>query len=116
MKQAYVDSIMKKPITPAQAEKLKAKAPLAKIPEEVFEAFNELLVKHFSGAVTSIRQKDVIALIKKKMCLTNTDLIIENKWLDIEPFYKKQGWMVRYDKPGYCDQFYEPYFEFTCLK
>ena len=37
--------------------------------------------------------------------------VFKNKWLDVEEVYRKAGWKVEYDKPGYCED-YEAYFVF----
>lgn len=31
--------------------------------------------------------------------------IFDNGWLDIEPLYRKEGWIVEYDKPAYCENY-----------
>lgn len=33
------------------------------------------------------------------------DTLIKKHWLDIEPLYRKAGWKVVYDKPGYCESY-----------
>ena len=38
-------------------------------------------------------------------------LIFSNHWLDVEDIYRKQGWKVVYDSPGY-DESYDAYYEF----
>lgn len=32
-------------------------------------------------------------------------MIFEKGWLDIEPLYRKTGWIVKYDKPGYNENY-----------
>ena len=43
---------------------------------------------------------------------TSADKICEEGWLDVEDVYRKAGWEVIYDAPGYNESFYEPSFEF----
>ena len=97
-----------KPITPKEA---KAQKPNS-FPPEVIEAFNELIVQNLKGDYACIRQKEVLALIRKKMKKTSADKICEEGWLDVEDVYRKAGWEVIYDAPGYNESFYEPSFEF----
>ena len=33
------------------------------------------------------------------------DMIFENHWLDFEPIFRKAGWKVSYDKPGYGENY-----------
>ena len=98
---------MTEPITPKQA--------LAQvdttIPDGVFEAFNELIVKHLRNGVATFKQKDVAKLIAKKTGESQRD-IFDNGWLDVEESYRKMGWKVSYDKPG-LHETYEPTFEFS---
>ena len=35
----------------------------------------------------------------------NRQTIFKNSWLDIEPIYRRAGWLVKYDKPGYCENY-----------
>jgi hypothetical protein len=111
-----------KPITPAEAAKSRVRTRAARrtaIPDEVIEAFNELITEKLSGSTANVLQKDVVARILLKSC-SGSDLdekmwrqaIYDNGWLDVEPIFEKAGWTVRYDKPCYGGDNYEPYFEF----
>ena len=31
--------------------------------------------------------------------------LFDNNWLDIEPIYRRAGWVVEYDKPAYCEDY-----------
>jgi hypothetical protein len=91
-----------KPITPQEALELKQNVI---IPDVVFEAFNELIATEFDGSHASIRQDDVVNLILKKMSAAGIDdPQVNYRWLDIEPLYRKAGWQVEYDKPGYNEE------------
>ena len=97
-----------KPITPGEVCKAKKDS----LPDEVLEAFNELIAKHWDGSSATIRQKEVVALIKSKLDLKRHDQIYARGWLDVEDVYRKAGWTVTYDKPGYCES-YEATFRFS---
>jgi len=94
------------PITPSEAIEKKQQI----VPEFVFEAFNELIARNLSGGYATVKQDDVVALILKKMNSVSVTWegmgedrarIFDEHWLDIEPLYKKAGWVVKYDSPGY---------------
>src|ERR1700692_3611370 len=96
-----------KPITPDEVVPLKESL----IPDEVFEAFNELIAENFSGGSATIRQSDIVARATDKI-KAKGGLIFDYKWLDIEDIYRKAGWKVSYDKPGY-NESYPAIFEFS---
>lgn len=98
---------MSKPITPFEA-KLKR---TITIPNEVYDSFNELIVKELNGNTAVIKQKDIVSLIKEKTGHEENSIIFKNKWLDIEEEYIKSGWSVIYDRPGF-NESYEPTFTF----
>lgn len=81
----------------------------ASIPDKVIEAFNELIAKDFNGSSAKVRQGEVVRLIVKKG-INQADLY-SNNWLDVENLYRKNGWNVVYDKPGF-NESYEASFEF----
>jgi len=54
---------MSKPITPSEITKAKKEA----IPDEVFDAFNELIAKHWNGHSATIKQTEVANLIASKL-------------------------------------------------
>lgn len=88
-----------KPIKPSQAVSLKKST----IPDEVIDAFNELIAKNLSGNYSSFTQDQVVKLIVSKGIPSNE--IYENHWLDVEDIYRKEGWSVEYDKPGYNESY-----------
>jgi hypothetical protein len=100
-----------KPITPKEVVKEK----LLSIPDEVIEAFNELIAKNWDGYRAGMKQDDIVALIKQKMSLKKDDTIFERHWLDVEDIYRKVGWIVEYDKPAY-NESYDATFEFRKKK
>jgi hypothetical protein len=98
-----------KPITPAQAGYKKGKT----IPDAVFNAFNQLIQEKLgeAGAVT-IKQNEVMERILKLQPGLSRQEIFNKHWLDVEPFYRKAGWHVEYDKPGF-NESYDAYFVFS---
>ena len=101
-----------KPIRPSECAEQEG----SHIPEIVISVVNSFLKERYrnDGKIT-IKQDEIIARIQR----LNPDLdrreIFDNKWLDFETVYRKNGWEVNYDKPGYCET-YDAYFEFTPIK
>jgi len=86
-----------KPITPAEVEQLRAERV---IPQEVFEAFNELIAEAWDGKEAVVDQDKIVRRIAG-MLATTTEEVCLRHWLDVEPLYQAVGWDVAYDKPGY---------------
>jgi hypothetical protein len=81
------------------------------IPSEVFEVFNDLIKDHWDGSLAVVRQTKAVERIAKALDIS-TDEVFDRGYLDVEHAYRKAGWKVKYDKPGYCET-YEAYFRFT---
>jgi hypothetical protein len=84
-----------KPLSPKQVLKVKKK----RIPDFVYEAFNELLIEHFRSGAAIISQEEAILRIMHTFPgteITRTE-ILDNGWLDIESEYRENGWEVTYD-------------------
>ncbi len=97
---------MTKPITPAEVSEKKIEV----IPDEVFEAFNELIAENWNGSSSTVLNKEAVKLIKEKI-KNKANLVWKDCWLDIEPCYRKAGWKVEYDSPGF-NESYESTYEF----
>lgn len=95
------------PITPEQAIKNK----INHIPREVIEAFNKHITMNFDGKRATVVQKDVVATIKSLMKIDHIDF----SWLNVEKIYEQNGWIVKYDKPGY-NESYDAFFVFAAPK
>jgi hypothetical protein len=98
-----------KVFTPKDAKEHK----LASIPDFVYGAFNNLLVKNYDAYSTVILQDEVITEIIR-LCPSDditVQTIWENRWLNVEDEYRKNGWEVEYDKPG-LDEIYPARFIF----
>ncbi len=106
---------MSGPIKPSEVESVKTSS----IPEEVFEAFNELIASSFNGRESCVLQHVALDRIVHKFLISGKevtkDAIVANHWLDVEPSYRGAGWSVIYDKPGY-NETYEANFTFRKKK
>ena len=81
------------------------------IPQEVFDAFNELIAKNWDGHSATVLQKDVVDLIISKF--TSPVNPYAEHWLDIEDIYRNEGWIVEYDKPGWNEDYSGSSFKFS---
>lgn len=95
-----------KPITPDEI----LDARQAIIPDEVITVFNEMIVENWRDGYADVDQDDVVTRIAARMNVER-QVIFDKGWIDIEPIFRKAGWKVMYDKPGYCES-YDAYFEF----
>lgn len=99
-----------KPISPQEVNH--------EIPDCIIEAVNMLINKKWDGHSVTIYQDEILEIVSVENPEPdyNGDKlprkeIFDNHWLDIEPLYRKQGWDVEYDKPGY-NESYRAYFIF----
>lgn len=99
---------MKKPISPSEVMGLKATL----IPDEVIEAFNELIAKHASDGRSNFTKSEAISLILRKLPDCTSAQLHAERWLDVEDIYRSAGWEVKYDRPGYNED-YEARFVFS---
>lgn len=90
-----------KPITPQEIAEQKGKV----IPSEVFESFNELIVKRYCNGKAIMAQDEVVSLILAKRPNNTRSEIFNEGWLDVESVYEGAGWTVDYDKPGYNESY-----------
>lgn len=102
---------MSGPIKPSEVAAAKANA----IPNEVYEAFNELIAKNWDGHEAVVGQGEAASLALDKLNTGDREVtsaqLYANHWMDVEGAYRKMGWRVEYDKPGYCED-YEPTYTF----
>jgi len=87
------------PIKPSDVAAQKSKD----FPPAVIEAFNELIAREMSGRSVRILQENVVKLMVEKG-LKRED-IFSNGWLNVEAIYRKEGWVVEYDGPAYCETY-----------
>lgn len=96
------------PISPKEAMGLSED----NIPSEVIDVWNKMIIKKLSSyGQAVILQSEIEKALAKEMSV-KLSYIHEQKWLDIESLYRKSGWKVEYDKPGYNED-YAATFTFT---
>lgn len=105
---------MVKPISPSEIVGKKKTL----FPDEVIEAFNELIAKDFLNGESRVNQEDAVDLIMQKMMANGKEVtrnqIFKMSWLDIEDIYRQEGWVVEYNKPVYyAGEDFEPHWIFT---
>jgi hypothetical protein len=80
--------------------------PEVRFPDFVIEAFNNVIQRNYRNGWSKFVISEVAAEIRK---LSPTPLqdrtISKNGWFDIEPLYRKQGWKVEYDSPGFNESY-----------
>lgn len=96
------------PITPNKIMENKV------IPDEVIEAFNDLIAENHRGSQSFVTQDAVVGLIVSKMADAASargrvlefqpgearQRIFDSKWLDVGYLYGIAGWTVTYDTPS----------------
>jgi hypothetical protein len=92
---------MTKPISPSEVVDRQEEL----LPDHVIETWNRMIVAAWNGRSATITQKTAV----KELGGSGGD---GTPWLNIEDIYRKAGWVVVYDKPGYCET-YEASFTFT---
>lgn len=81
-------------------------------PEFVIQAFNDEIIAVSNGRVATVDQNKVMDRILTLKPELTRNQIFDNKWLDVEEFYRKAGWKVEYVKPLYYETF-TAYFVFS---
>lgn len=96
------------PITPEQVREKKQSL----IPPGVFTVVNRFIAENYdeNSCSSTVLQRELVSAICNELGVTS-DEIYNKRWLDIEGIYRKAGWKVRYDKPGYNED-YDPFFVF----
>lgn len=82
------------------------------IPNEVFQAVNNLLKINYRGKTVVIKQDEIIDEIIKINPRITREEIFDKKYLDFEKVYRENGWSVFYDKPAYSES-YKAFFKFS---
>lgn len=82
------------------------------IPDEMIEVINELIIKNWSRSSKSatIKLSEIVNSFTKKTDIPSKE-VFDNKWLDIEDIFGNEGWIVKYDRPAYNED-YPPTFNF----
>ena len=90
-----------------------AKEARTNIPDFVIRAFNELLAENWNEKEIKLEQYDIVERILAHADgnILRSDIFKKN-WLDIEPIYENNGWIVTFVKdPNY--DYSHSYFLFT---
>mgnify|MGYP001258179063 CR=1 FL=1 len=94
-----------KPISPKEIIERKQDS----IPDEIFQAVNEMITKNWNGHSSTFRQSDLVdhyfSIVGGGELNSDREKIYENHWLDFEDIYRKAGWSVEYDRPGYNESY-----------
>ncbi len=103
-----------KPLSPTKVKQ----AAINAVPDFVIQAVNNLLAKECRGECqyATLRQTDIIDEILRVNPKVKRDQIFANHWLDFEGVFERAGWDVRYDKPAYNENWYEPSFDFKAKR
>jgi len=100
------------PIKPKDVQKARNES----IPEQVYEAFNEMIVQNWDGREANFKLKDVANLALRKIQASydqnmTRQGMYDRGWLDVESAYRKAGWKVEFDKAAY-NETYDDNFTF----
>lgn len=93
------------PIRPSEIGQIK----LDRFPDEVIKAVNEMIALNWDGDQAMFRQEDLVAKILENYGEANIEQnrkkIYENNWLKFGDIYRKEGWNIDYDRPGYNESY-----------
>jgi len=69
------------------------------VADEMIVAMNELLVENLnSDCVGTVTLSDLLDRFRKLREDREKSTRVNTRWLDIEPIYRKKGWIVKTDK------------------
>lgn len=100
---------MTSPIKPSEVGKAKDHH----FPDFVIAAFNECITRYWDGRAATFERAEVLReiLARRPLATIDADYVFRQRWLDVEDTYRRAGWHVAYERPGY-DETYEPKFTF----
>lgn len=95
---------MVEPIKPSEITQI--------IPEWVIKGANECIQAHYQELIreSHFTQDELISYVSKYAPdygenANIRNMLFKNHWLDIEPTYRRVGWIVNYDKPAYNESY-----------
>lgn len=97
---------MTKPLSPKDVETAKA----SRMSPKMIEAANELISESWDGYEATFTLNELISRARKKLGMPAHEDFPHGA-LDIEPVFRKAGWYVEFDKPGY-NETYNAFFTF----
>ncbi len=96
------------PIKPKEVQSKKDAA----LPQEVFDVFNQLIIDNWDGHSATVLQDEACERICKALKIKSCQTALDRGLLDVESAYRKAGWKVEFDKPGY-NESYDAHFVFS---
>ena len=98
------------PVRPLSPKNVQQEKNLS-IPDEVIEVFNALIAENWNGTSAKVTQDEALARIVAVLEIPR-EHVFQLKYMDVEDIYRREGWHVDYDKPGY-NESYGAYFVFS---
>lgn len=92
---------MTKPISPKDVEIAKAAHGEMSL---IIEAANELIAEKWNGYDATFTVRELGARARPKLGMQEDEKFKDGQ-LDIEPIFRKAGWNVEFDRPGYCENY-----------
>lgn len=86
------------------------------IPDFVIEAVNNLLKKKYRGCDCTITAKEIISEGRKNQAPNSNLDWYQEKWMDFETIYEKEGWIVKYESPDRGGSDFDSYYTFKPIK
>jgi hypothetical protein len=86
------------PISPNEVEQMPEKA----FPDFVLEAFNDVIQRNYRNGRAHFAFDEVVKeIVKRSPKRLTKDQVYAKNYLDVEQVYRKQGWRVESDSPGF---------------
>lgn len=85
------------PMHPDDAAKRKADL----IPQEVFDTYDALIAQDISHGSATVYLSDLVDALIARGLAASFDDAQKKGYLDVEDVYRRNGWGVRFEKPGY---------------
>ncbi len=89
---------MRRPMKPSEIEKRR------KLPQVVISVFDELIVENWCDGEDVVGQNEAVKRIAARLKIPR-QAVFDRHLLDVEDVYRRAGWKVEYDKPGYCETY-----------
>ena len=97
-----------RPITPDEVAEQKKKS----IPPQVIEAWNTVIARNYKNGYSKFTITELAVEIRKNLNIDKSISIDGKGYFVIEEIYRKAGWKVTTDTPGY-NESYDTNFTFT---
>lgn len=90
-----------KPITPNEVGEKHEE----QLPEFVIRIVNQCIAQAWNGRQAEVLQSEIVDRIVSEMELSDRATVFEKGYLHIEDAYRRAGWKVEYDRPGYNESY-----------